>query len=98
MNTFKDYAWDSDIEAAMLSLTRKQINDPEYWYGTVDKVDAGYDPATNKPITIPALVAWVNRCKSSPVEEGNTDDTSSTPRRRIAPNRTVSGNGSREDQ
>jgi hypothetical protein len=81
MNTFKTHTWDSDIEAAMLSLTRKQINDPDYWFATVEIVEAGYDPATNKLINLPALEAWVSRCKSSPPEEGNPDDTQSPPRR-----------------
>jgi len=96
MNTFQHHAWDTDIELAILSLKRPQIADHAYWFETIDTVDAGYDPETNKPITLTALEAWVNRCKSSPAEEG-TYDTSSTPRRRVTPNRTVPSDGPRED-
>jgi glutathione S-transferase len=80
MNTFKTQAWDSDIELALLLLKRPQIADHAYWYATVDIVEAGYNPDTNKPINLPALEAWVSRCKTTPPEEGNLDDTQSPPR------------------
>ena len=95
MNTFKNHAWDSDIEAAMLSLTRKLIADNAYWFDTIEIVEAGYDPDTRKPITIDALEAWVTRCKTTPAEEGNTDDTPSTPRFISPKNRTVPSDGPR---
>lgn len=78
MTNFIQQAWDSDIEAAVLSLTRDQISDPEYWHSTVDVVESGYDPTTRKAITVSALEAWVARCKTQPMNE--EPNHGSTPR------------------
>ena len=89
MNNSLNRAWDTDIEGALLSLTRRQIADHDYWYATVEIVEAGYDPVTKAAITVEALKAWVNRCKNEPQQE--IISNASTPRRRITPHRVVSG-------
>lgn len=66
---FNDIAWDTEIEDAVIHLRQADIQDPAYWYETVETVEAGYDPSTQKPITIPALEAWITRCKSPPPED-----------------------------
>lgn len=77
-NIVQQMAWDADITAAVLSLTRDQINDPEYWHSTVEIIEAGYDPATRKAVTLSALEAWVARCKTQPINEDPSH--ASTPR------------------
>jgi hypothetical protein len=77
-NIVQQMAWDADITAAVLSLTRDQIADPEYWFSTVEIIEAGYDPATRKAITLSALEAWVARCKTQPITEDPSH--ASTPR------------------
>ena len=89
MNTdnSSNHAWDVQIEDAVLRLTRSRIKDFDYWFATVDIVDAGYDPETRKPITLDQLDAWVNRCEAKPEEL--PDDTPSPPTRCVTPHRLV---------
>lgn len=68
-NIVQQMAWDADITAAVLSLNRDQINDHEFWFSTVEIIEAGYDPTTRKAVTLSALEAWVARCKTQPPNE-----------------------------
>jgi len=83
-----DTAWDCQIDDAVTTLRQDQIEDYQYWFDTVATVEAGYDPATYKPITLPALDAWVSRCKSNPYPKEATSHASLS-RRRVTPNRDV---------
>jgi hypothetical protein len=84
---FNEYAWDTEIEKAIIRLRQADIQNPAYWYETVETVEAGYDPTTRKPITISALEAWVTRCKSPPPqdEEDPTHDSPPRQSRRVQP-------------
>jgi hypothetical protein len=82
MNTFAQMCWDSDIDAAVISLNRATIQDRDYWFSTVEIVEQGYDPETNRRITHEGLSAWLERCKAEPKKE-HQDAPSIT--RRVCP-------------
>lgn len=54
-----------DIEAALLRLTSDKIADRDYWFATVDRIEAGKHPTDNRPLTVSDLDAWVERCQRS---------------------------------
>ena len=67
-------AWDSDIELALTSLTSDKIADREYWFATVDRIEAGKHPTENRPLTVADLDAWVERCKRGDQQEDKNED------------------------
>ena len=69
---------------------------PDYWFTTVDKVEAGFDPETNRAITQSGLKAWLDRCKAAPAEEQSNAPSQT---RSVHPqNRMVSDNEPRDHQ
>lgn len=70
-----DAAWDTDVEDALFGLWH-DITDHTYFRLTVDLVEACQDPETKTPLTLTALKAWVERCKTPPTDE---DDYATAP-------------------
>ena len=68
MTPLSEACWDSDIEQALIFLTRGVVKDHDYWSTTVARVEEGIDPETNQQITMSGLRAWVTRCKIAPIE------------------------------
>jgi len=66
MTPLSEQCWDTDIQAALFSLTRDAVKDQAYWFATVSRVEEGYDPASGQKITLSGLEAWVARCKTPP--------------------------------
>jgi hypothetical protein len=70
---FPQLIFDEQIDAAVMSLKRHQINDPDYWFDTVDIVSEGYDPKAKKRIDLDGLHAWLERCKQKPHDQEEED-------------------------
>lgn len=85
MTPLNEVCWDSDIELALLSLTRDAVKDRDYWFSTVSHVEDGIDPETNQQITASGLKAWVTRCRTEPptTKEAPVDADRKT--RRVSP-------------
>lgn len=78
-------AWDTDIEAALLSLTKDQIADRDYWFATVDRVEAGRHPTDNRRLTVSDLDEWVERCKRIPDDQDQPSNEHPQDRRILHP-------------
>lgn len=85
MPSLSEMCWTSDIEAALLNLTRDKIKAPEYHWSTVDRVEAGTSPATNQKITMSELEVWVTRCKTPPTQTEEATANADHKTRRVSP-------------
>jgi len=84
MTNLAEMVWATDVEVAVLSLTRDVIKDREYHWSTIDRVEQGLSPERNTEITMSELEAWVSRCKTPPAnaKEAPANDN---PTRRVSP-------------
>jgi hypothetical protein len=85
MTPLSEACWDSDIELALLSLTRGAVKDQEYWFNTVARVEEGIDPETNQQITMGGLRSWAARCRTPPTATQEAPANADHQTRRVSP-------------